>query len=296
MDDNGDGVAYIVVGAIGADDGGSARGAVYVLLLDGTPGAFCGDDVLDPGEACDDGNKLNGDCCKSNCTFDVVTTPCDDATVCNGAETCDGAGTCLAGTALNCDDAQPCTQDTCDPTLGCQSTSGPSASCLLPGSTKLDIIDKLDDSKDKIKWKWLKGDATLLADFGDPLGSTQYTLCIYDESAAVPTLTTSLTVPANGAWKPNSKGFKYSDKTLNFDGVRKIGLKLGPAGKAKVDVFAKGANIDPPLVPFDGASFYDQDGKVTVQLINSVGKCWSSDFPVPALKNDVDKFKDKNPQ
>lgn len=291
-----DGVADLVVGARFDSDGGPTRGAVYVLFLDGTPGAFCGDDVLDPGEDCDDGNEDNGDCCSSSCTFDPATTPCDDATVCNGMEECDGAGSCLSGTPLDCDDAQPCTQDTCDPIGGCMSTSGPSPSCLLPGKTLWDVTDKADSSKDKVKWKWLKGDATVLADFGDPFTSTEYTLCVYDESGSTPSLTTSINLPPNGAWKANSKGFKYVDKTLVFDGIKKIGLQSGEAGKAKVDVQAKGLNINPPLAPFDGTSFYDQDGKVTVQLINNVGQCWSGELPAPALRNDVDRFKDKNPQ
>ncbi len=291
-----DGVADLVVGARRDDDGGGQRGAVYVLFLDGTPGAFCGDTILDPGEDCDDGNVDNGDCCDSSCGFDPATTSCDDATICNGTEECDGAGTCLSGTVLDCDDSQPCTQDTCDPVLGCQSTSGPSAVCLLPGKTLFDVVDKADSSKDKIKWKWLKGEATLITDFGDPIVSTDYTLCVYDETAATPTLTSSLNLPPNGAWKPNSKGFKYVDKTTVFDGVFKLQLKSGSAGKAKVSFQARGLNINPALTPFDGANFYDQDGKVTVQLINGVGMCWSADLPLPALKNDVDRFKDKNPQ
>jgi hypothetical protein len=291
-----DGVADIVIGARSDDDGGGQRGAVYVIILDGTPGAFCGDTVLDPGEDCDDGNVDNGDCCDDSCVFDPVSTPCDDATVCNGMEECDGAGNCGSGTTLDCDDSQPCTQDTCDPILGCQSTSGPSATCLLPGKTSFDVTDKVDNSKDKIKWKWIKGEETFIADFGDPVVSTDYALCVYDETASSPTLTTSLNLPANGTWMPNNKGFKYVDKTTAFDGVFKIQLKSGSAGKAKISFMAKGAGINPALTPFDGADFYDQDGQVTVQLLNGIGICWSADLPVPALKNEVDRFKDKNPQ
>src|SRR5262249_56700064 len=51
----------------------------------------------------------------------VNGAPCPDARVCNGAETCQ-AGTCTAGTPLVCNDGNPCTTDTCDPVLGCQST------------------------------------------------------------------------------------------------------------------------------------------------------------------------------
>ena len=44
------------------------------------------------------------------CTSDAQ---CDDGLYCNGGETC-SAGTCLAGTAINCDDAIPCTVDSCN--------------------------------------------------------------------------------------------------------------------------------------------------------------------------------------
>ncbi|HKY35080.1 MAG TPA: carboxypeptidase regulatory-like domain-containing protein, partial [Polyangiaceae bacterium] len=43
--------------------------------------------------------------------------PCDDATVCNGRETCQ-LGVCGAGTPSVLDDNNPCTVDSCDPTLG----------------------------------------------------------------------------------------------------------------------------------------------------------------------------------
>jgi len=83
----------------------------------------CGDGLLDPGEQCDDGNALDGDCCSSTCQFEVNGAPCGDGQICNGQETCDGGGLCIAGTALDCDDANPCTDDACSQSLGCTSTN-----------------------------------------------------------------------------------------------------------------------------------------------------------------------------
>lgn len=34
-----------------------------------TRGPYCGDNIVDPGEECDDGNHSNGDGCQHNCTF-----------------------------------------------------------------------------------------------------------------------------------------------------------------------------------------------------------------------------------
>jgi hypothetical protein len=53
-DVNGDGVSDLIATSPNDDDGGTDRGAAYVLFLDGSP-AVCGDAVLDPMEECDDG-------------------------------------------------------------------------------------------------------------------------------------------------------------------------------------------------------------------------------------------------
>lgn len=45
----------------------------------------CGNGVLDPGEECDDGNAVNTDSCKTDCTFAI----CGDGYVCVGLEECD---------------------------------------------------------------------------------------------------------------------------------------------------------------------------------------------------------------
>ncbi|NIQ91112.1 MAG: hypothetical protein GWN93_19715 [Deltaproteobacteria bacterium] len=58
----------------------------------------CGDGSLDPpGEECDDGNTLDGDCCSSTCQYESVATECRAAAgVCDAPDYCDGAGTCDA--------------------------------------------------------------------------------------------------------------------------------------------------------------------------------------------------------
>src|SRR5262245_2362930 len=71
---------------------------------------------------CNDSNPCTNDVCNAGvCQNTTVPngTSCADGTVCNGAETCQG-GVCTPGTALVCDDQNPCTTDTCDPVAGCQ--------------------------------------------------------------------------------------------------------------------------------------------------------------------------------
>jgi MYXO-CTERM domain-containing protein len=72
---------------------------------------------------CDDKNPCTDDTCDpaGGCMHTAVTagTKCDDGNVCNGISTCVGT-VCSAGTALNCDDANVCTTDSCDPAGGCK--------------------------------------------------------------------------------------------------------------------------------------------------------------------------------
>jgi len=71
---------------------------------------------------CDDGNPCTNDDCDpaGGCTHSPVTpgTKCEDGDVCNGISACQGT-VCTAGTPLNCDDKNVCTDDTCDKTNGC---------------------------------------------------------------------------------------------------------------------------------------------------------------------------------
>ncbi|MBZ0117841.1 MAG: DUF4215 domain-containing protein, partial [Sandaracinaceae bacterium] len=83
--------------------------------------AGCGNGVVDGSEECDDGNTVARDGCEMDCRLSCTTdAACDDRDACNGNETCDmETHACVPGTALSCDDASPCTNDSCDASLGC---------------------------------------------------------------------------------------------------------------------------------------------------------------------------------
>jgi hypothetical protein len=44
--------------------------------------------------------------------------------------------------------------------------------------------------------------------------------------------------------------------------------------------------------PASSTAFFDQSPGVLVQLVNSAGACWTSEFTAPAKKNEGDRFKD----
>lgn len=62
----------------------------------------CGNEVLDPGEECEDGNREAGDGCSSGCTVEhgwdctgtpsYCTTTCGDGVIAAGVEQCDQEG------------------------------------------------------------------------------------------------------------------------------------------------------------------------------------------------------------
>jgi cysteine-rich repeat protein len=82
----------------------------------------CGDGVPDAGEECDDNNLNDGDGCQHDCTFTCIDDGgCQNGNLCDGTETCTLAThTCAASTIpLDCTDTDPCTNDTCDATMGC---------------------------------------------------------------------------------------------------------------------------------------------------------------------------------
>ncbi len=75
------------------------------------PGGFCVTAACEPTSgACKETHKPAG-------------TPCSDDNACTSGDACKGAA--CGGTTVICDDGNPCTADSCHPTLGCQSKASP---------------------------------------------------------------------------------------------------------------------------------------------------------------------------
>ena len=72
------------------------------------------------GVDCDDGNPCTNDSCdwQTGCVNQENQEPCDDLNACTAGDIC-GGGVCNPGAAVNCDDEDVCTTDSCVPTTGC---------------------------------------------------------------------------------------------------------------------------------------------------------------------------------
>lgn len=81
---------------------------------------------------CEDGNPCTLDSCKpkSGCEHAAAEGGCSDGDVCSVGDYCED-GQCQPGPPLVCDDANPCTQDACQPATGCVHTPtvAPGESC-----------------------------------------------------------------------------------------------------------------------------------------------------------------------
>ena len=212
-------------------------------------------------------------------TGDAACDLCDAS-----CATCSGPG---ASACLSCASGNPPEAGVCLP--GC--TAAPADGCRLPavaGKAVLTVKDNAVDGRDLLSWRWLKGSATTIADFGDPVNGDGYFLCVYDGAARV----SSMSLPAGGlcagkpCWAAKKTGFGYRDKELTPDGALVATLKAGTEGKAMIVVTGKGVPLETP----DPSIF---TGPIRVQLQRADGGiCFEAEYGAPFKKNKSGTFMD----
>lgn len=217
------------------------------------------------GQTCNDLNSCTSPdvCASSLCTSTPVMngTPCSDGSACTTLDDCQ-AGAC-SGTA------QPLTM--------CKTTTA-------PGKALIFLKDSLVPTQDRLLWKWSHGAMTSSAEFGTPTTTTDYELCIFEESGGTPALFSRTTIPSGIGWGTTTSGFKFKNKSTG-SGIHSIILKAGAAGAARITVKGKGANLAMPTLPLS------QDPTVTVQLTNGT-TCWEAQYSTN-IYNSTEQFKAK---
>jgi hypothetical protein len=218
-----------------------------------------------------------------------------------------GVGTCATGS--DCGDGDPCTSDVCDPAdaaadlRGCVHGAVPGATCAatcpaaplagcrppaFAGKSLVKLRTTTPSSRDFLLWKWVKGTATSLADFGDPVAATTYQLCAYaepDQLVAHGTASIGSTCgpsDTEACWRATGAGFTYVDRKPSGGGPEKIVLRSGVDGKARIVVKARGEALDAAVPPLTLP--------VRVQLKSADGVCWEATYST-ALKNEPSYFK-----
>jgi hypothetical protein len=114
-----------------------------VSHVPGNAGAECraGSGVCDPAEVCDGSSAACPDDAKA-----PSTTSCDDSNACTTSDHCDGSGACTGGVALNVDDGNPCTVDTCDSSSGAVHTPGNAGAVCRASSGECDVAESCTGS------------------------------------------------------------------------------------------------------------------------------------------------------
>jgi hypothetical protein len=181
-------------------------------------------------------------------------------------------------------------QDFCaaSPLSGCRSVTKSKRSLLL-------LRDLSDSRFDGIIWLWNHGAATTKEEFGDPVNSTVYNLCMYDSIGDTPSFVLGSNLPAlsdcnqaRPCWRSTSSGYRYLDPRGVNNGTRLVTLSKGEDGKARLLYIARGVNTFIPDLPLD------QDHQVIVQLKNSNGLCWEARYNAKALVNRRTLFVDRS--
>ncbi len=209
------------------------------------------------------------------CQLEPNGSPCDDGDVCTQPDAC-GAGACAGGE---------------DPAPGCKTALGGQL------QVKDRTLDASPDEGNQLSWQWKKGADTTAGELGNALASaTRYDLCVYDQTGGVSSLAARFRIPGGGSchgkacWKASGNGtLKYADKDATPDGVTQVSLRPGPAGKAQIQVKARGLALAVPTLPLA------QGPAVVVQLHSTTGVCWEQTYSAPATRNDAGQFKDKLP-
>lgn len=138
----------------------------------------------------------------------------------------------------------------CDP--------APRAGCRQPGAASpLALRNDVADTRDSLTWRWNRGAATTFAELGDPVTDDPYAFCLYDGTGAL--VLDAVAPPGDlcgtrPCWKtvgPASgpRGWLYADRYLTPDGVSRLQVTAGDAGKAKATVAAKGSTLGAPSLP-----------------------------------------------
>lgn len=238
----------------------------------------CGNGIVDGDEECDAGSSFDPCCSSTHCSFQSSSTSCasdgDDCTT----DHCDGAGICVHTTApdgTTCDDGSLCTAaDTCtngvcagqsyDDVFACAHCDpatgvlvGPRTDCkhtTIPGGAMLKM--KLG-ATNRIAWRWRKGEATSIAELGDPITGGNgmslqaiHELCVFDAADLVPVFSTvafpnmaPLSCAQPPCWRLHGSSLTYRSNPPNQFGVTSAVVKAGPTGTAKSVLKGKGPNL-----------------------------------------------------
>ncbi|HYC54683.1 MAG TPA: sialidase family protein [Candidatus Binatia bacterium] len=151
----------------------------------------------------------------------------------------------------------------------------PSATCHDSGNATLEVRNS-PGADDSLQWAWIGSDAAGSAGFGDPLASTSYLFCVYEETTSGPQLIVEREIEAGGScgskpcWKKTRGGYRYADSRKAVSPVKSLSMSSSSHGVSRFQLALAGPALSPPTLPISADA-------LTVQL-NRIGTddCWTS--------------------
>lgn len=96
-------------------------------------------------DTCDDGNRCTRDYCidgpSGGCRNQPFFGDCDDGDACTFNDFCGGDPTVCSGYPIVCDDGNPCTEDSCNPAIGCVYAPIDGGFCVPVGGADACTVD-----------------------------------------------------------------------------------------------------------------------------------------------------------
>lgn len=226
--------------------------ALMALIIDLAPASgpaqpICGDGIRTADEGCDDGNRTDGDCCDANCQPEPAGTVCGNP-------------------------GDPCLESRCDGTGTCDVDG---RTCRMPIASEEGQLVLKHGRQDRLVWQWTSGVSTL-NDFGNPLETTTYDLCVYDKGTGSVRLLLHQSVSPGGPygaapfWTASRTAYQYR----NPGGpLQQLTLQGGLPGHAKIIARSGGGGFALPSMPLAPP--------VSVRLWARNGLCWGANYSLP---------------
>jgi outer membrane protein assembly factor BamB len=263
-----------------------AVGTFTVLSFDAT-GAIraCGDDVVDPGEACDDGDVVDGnDCCAPDCSSARRNgSACSDDSLCTIDDRCVD-GRCQGGAPLPC---EPC--GVCHSATGCflDSLGVICAASTISDGARVGVVNPRR-GPDRFSWSLRSGPAAAKTDFGNPLEDTSYAICGARSDGQILFRATAPPGKCRGrrrCWRSTRAGFEYTDPSA-ADGMTRLSLHAGGGGMTRIRAAGakRRALVGGLPLPADEKLF------VVLRRMDDPSVCWSSELET-VTKNGARKFR-----
>ncbi len=159
----------------------------------------------------------------------------------------------------------------------------PLVGCKSSARANLSWSDRASDGRDRMTWQLSKGDATTVADLGQPQVDTAYKGCLY--SGGTPTRVAEQNIPPIANWRLARSGVRYVDRGAAEDGVRLVNISVSRGTTRRIAMKGVGEALpDPDLLSLTAP--------VLFQLSNDVGACWESSFGASQITTTIRRNSD----